>query len=159
MLINKLNELSENILKKCKKNKNPLDPLLCFDCEGFLEGKQKKKLIRIMCNNSIPANAHNKVVAGENAKSVYVVYSTIVEQEITDIEGVYDNLDSAKEHFAYLKEWIRERWEDDYENAPEDIYINSDTDDYYDVYNECEAEKILLGIVEMEVENSFNFND
>ena len=109
--------------------------------------------ILIMVKHGIPANAHNKVVAGENAKSVYVVYSTIVEQEITDIEGVYDNLDSAKEHFAYLKEWIRERWEDDYENAPEDIYINSDTDDYYEVYNECETEKILLGIVEMEVEN------
>ena len=108
---------------------------------------------------TIPANAHNEVVAGENAKSVYVVYSTIVEQEITDIEGVYDNLDSAKEHFAHLKEWIRERWEDDYENAPEDIYINSDTDDYYEVYNECETEKFLLGIVEMKVENSFNFND
>ena len=112
-----------------------------------------------MKNNGIPANAHNKVVAGENAKSVYVVYSTIVEQEITDIEGVYDNLDSAKEHFAYLKEWIRERWEDAYENAPEDIYINSDTDDYYEVYNECETEKILLGIVEMEVENIFNINN
>jgi hypothetical protein len=112
-----------------------------------------------MINKSIPANAHNKVVAGENAKSVYVVYSTIVEQEITDIEGVYDNLDSAKEHFAYLKDCIRERWEDDYENAPEDIYINSDTDYYYEVYNECETEKFLLEIVEMKVENSFNFND
>ena len=42
MLINKLNELSENILKKSKKNKNPIDPLLCFDCEGFSEGKQNK---------------------------------------------------------------------------------------------------------------------
>ena len=112
-----------------------------------------------MIQKGIPANAHNKVVAGENAKSVYVVYSTIVEQEITDIEGVYDNLDSAKEHFAYLKEWIRERWEDDYENAPEDIFLNCDTDNYYEVYNDCETEKILLGIVEMKVENSFNFND
>lgn len=42
MLINKLNELSENIFKKSKKNKNPIDPLLCFDCEGFSEGKQNK---------------------------------------------------------------------------------------------------------------------
>ena len=112
-----------------------------------------------MVNKGIPANAHNKVVAGENAKSVNVVYSTIVEEENTDIEGVYDNLDSAKEHFAYLKEWIRERWEDDYENAPEDIFLNCDTDNYYEVYNDCETEKILLGIVEMKVENSFNFND
>ena len=112
-----------------------------------------------MVEKGIPANAHNKVVAGEKAKSVYVVYSTIVEQEITDIEGVYDNLDSAKEHFAYLKDCIRERWEEAYEEAPEDIHINSDTDNYYEVYNECETEKFLLEIVEMKVENSFNFND
>ena len=112
-----------------------------------------------MCNNSIPANAHNKVVAGENAKSVYVVYSTIVEQEITDIEGVYDNLDSAKEHFANLKEWIRERWEEDYEESPESIYLNSDTDYYYEVYNECETEKIFLGIAKMKVDNMYNFNE
>ena len=38
-----------------------------------------------MVNKGIPANAHNKVVAGENAKSVNVVYSTIVEEENTDI--------------------------------------------------------------------------
>ena len=33
-----------------------------------------------MVTHGIPANAHNEVVAGENAKSVYVDYSTIVEQ-------------------------------------------------------------------------------
>ena len=112
-----------------------------------------------MYNNSIPANAHNKVVAGENAKSVYVVYSTIVEQETTDICGVYDNFDSAKSHFANLKEWIREYWEDDYEESPEDIRINYDADTYYEVYNECESEKIILEIVEKKVENSYNLNN
>ena len=112
-----------------------------------------------MCNNSIPANAHNGVVAGENAKSVYVVYSTIVEQETTDIWGVYDNFDSAKSHFANLKEWIREYWEDDYEESPEDIRINYDADTYYEVYNECESEKIILEIVEKKVENSYNLNN
>lgn len=110
-----------------------------------------------MFNNSIPANAHNGVVAGENAKSVYVV--TIVEQETTDIGGVYDNFHSAKRHFANLKEWIREYWEDDYEESPEDIRINYDTDTYYEVYNECQCEKIILEIVEKKVENSYNLNN
>ena len=112
-----------------------------------------------MSKNSIPANAHNKVVAGENAKSVYVVYSTIVEQETTDIWGVYDNLDSARNHFANLKEWIREFWEDDYEESPESICLNYDTDTYYEAYNECQCEKIILEIVEKKVENSYNLNN
>lgn len=128
-----------------------------FDCEDFSKGKQKKKLISVMSINSIPANAHNGVVAGENAKSVYVVYSTIVEQETTDIWGVYDNFDSAKSHFANLKEWIRECWEEDYEESPEDIRINYDSDTYYEVYNECQCEKIILEIIEKKVDNMFNF--
>jgi hypothetical protein len=126
-----------------------------FDTKAFQREEQKKKLIfRYMCKNSIPANADNKVVAGENAKSVYVV--TVVEQETTDIEGVYDNFDSAKSHFANLKEWIREFWEDDYEESPEDIRINYDSDTYYEVYNECQCVKIILEIVEKKVENSYN---
>ena len=39
-----------------------------FDCEDFSEGEQQKKLFRNMLNIGIPANAHNGVVAGENAK-------------------------------------------------------------------------------------------
>ena len=129
-----------------------------FDTNTFQRKEQKKKLIfRYMNKNSIPANADNKVVAGENAKSVYVV--TIVEQETKDIEGVYDNFDSAKRHFANLKEWIREYWEDDYEESPEDIFINYDSDTYYEVYNECQCEKFILEIVEMKVNNSYNLNN
>ena len=49
-----------------------------FNCEGFSEGEQKRKIkINYMFNVSIPANADNKVVAGENAKvmteKIYIV--------------------------------------------------------------------------------------
>ena len=67
--------------------------------------------------------------------------------------------DINKSHFANLKEWIRECWEDDYEESPEDIRINYDTDTYYEVYNECQCEKIILEIVEKKVENSYNLNN
>lgn len=44
-----------------------------FDTKAFQREKQKKKLIfRYMYKNSIPANADNKVVAGENAKVMTV---------------------------------------------------------------------------------------
>ena len=88
--------------KKVVKNQKSARSFVMFDCEDFSKGKQKKKLISVMSINSIPANAHNGVVAGENAKIVYVVYSTAVELETTNIWGVYDNLESAKKHFAYL---------------------------------------------------------
>ena len=56
-----------------------------------------------MYNNSIPANAHNKVVAGENAKSVYAVievfYTSIAGREY-DSEYVFNELEDAK---AYVK--------------------------------------------------------
>ena len=40
-----------------------------------MEEQEIKSIFLDMSNNSIPANAHNKVVAGEIAKSVYAVYS------------------------------------------------------------------------------------
>ena len=102
-----------------------------------------------MSNNSIPANAHNGVVAGENAKIVYVVYSTAVELETTNIWGVYDNLESAKKHFAYLKEWIGEFDEDNEESQESDYYYEVDDD----------AGVCFLEIVEMKVKDSFNLNN
>ena len=39
-----------------------------YDLKTSQREEQKKKLIKTMSKNSIPANAHNKVVAGENAK-------------------------------------------------------------------------------------------
>lgn len=106
-----------------------------------------------MNNIGIPANAHNGVVAGENAKIVYVVYSTSVEPETTNIWGVYDNLESAKKHFAYLKEWIGE-FDEDYEESQESL---DDMDYYYEV--DDDAGVCFLEIVEMKVKDSFNLNN
>ena len=39
-----------------------------YDLKTSQREEQKMKLIKTMSKNSIPANAHNKVVAGENAK-------------------------------------------------------------------------------------------
>ena len=83
-----------------------------------------------MSKNSIPANAHNKVVAGENAKSLYAVfevfYTSIAGREYNS-EYVFNTLEDAKAYVqkrleGYLK-WTIEYHECD----PED---QDDMDDF-----------------------------
>ena len=82
-----------------------------FDCEDFSEGEQQKKLFRNMLNIGIPANAHNGVVAGENAKvmteeilkgfveeatqkyidcAVDLIWDSISEEDIPNDYGIWD---------------------------------------------------------------------
>ena len=83
-----------------------------------------------MADFDIPANAHNKVVAGENAKSVYAVfevfYTSIAGREYNS-EYVFNTLEDAKAYVqkrleGYLK-WTIEYHECD----PED---QDDMDDF-----------------------------
>lgn len=73
-----------------------------FDCEDLSKGEQQRKIkINYMCNVSIPANADNKVVAGENAKNVYVVFEvfyTSISGNEYDSEYVFNKLADAKKY-------------------------------------------------------------
>lgn len=60
-----------------------------------------------MCNNSIPANAHNKVVAGENAKKLYVV----IEVFYTSIAGREYGCEYIFNDLADAKNYVQERLE------------------------------------------------
>ena len=81
----------------------------------------------------IPANAHNRVVAGENAKSVYgvfeVFYTSIAGNEYGS-EYVFNELEDAKKYVQKrLEEYLV--WTKDYHLIDE-----SDQDDIDD-FNEC----------------------
>ena len=78
--------------------------MLCLIVKTFqMEEQEIKSIFLDMSNNSIPANAHNKVVAGENAKSVYAVfevfYTSIAGREYNS-EYVFNTLEDAK---AYVQ--------------------------------------------------------
>ena len=60
-----------------------------------------------MYNNSIPANAHNKVVAGEYAKSVYAV----IEVFYTSIAGREYGCEYIFNDLADAKKYVQERLE------------------------------------------------
>ena len=60
-----------------------------------------------MNNNSIPANADNKVVAGENAKSIYAV----VEVFYTSIAGREYGCEYIFNDLADAKKYVQERLE------------------------------------------------
>jgi hypothetical protein len=60
-----------------------------------------------MKNNGIPANAHNKVVAGENAKSVYAV----IEVFYTSIAGREYGCEYIFNDLADAKKYVQERLE------------------------------------------------
>ena len=60
-----------------------------------------------MSNNSIPANADNKVVAGENAKKLYVV----IEVFYTSIAGREYGCEYIFNDLADAKKYVQERLE------------------------------------------------
>ena len=83
-----------------------------------------------MINTGIPANADNKVVAGENAKSIYAVfevfYTSIGGREYGS-EYVFNTLEDAK---AYVQKRLEEylEWAIEYQVCdPED---QDDMDDF-----------------------------
>ena len=85
-----------------------------------------------MADFGIPANAHNKVVAGENAKSVYAVfevfYTSIAGREYNS-EYVFNTLEDAK---AYVQKRL-----DDYLEWAKAYHTSDPTDqEYLDEFNE-----------------------
>ena len=78
-----------------------------FDCEDLSKGRATEKLFRNMRNISIPANAHNGVVAGENAKSIYAV----VEVFYTSIAGREYGCEYIFNDLADAKKYVQERLE------------------------------------------------
>ena len=85
-----------------------------------------------MINTGIPANADNKVVAGENAKSIYAVfevfYTSIAGREYGS-EYVFNTLEDAK---AYVQKRL-----DDYLEWAKAYHTSDPTDqEYLDEFNE-----------------------
>lgn len=111
-----------------------------FDTKAFQREGQKKKLIfRYMCKNSIPANADNKVVAGENAKKLYVVievfYTSIAGREY-GCEYIFNDLADAKKYVqerleSYLK-WTIVYHECDSTDQEEMDEFNEDLESTFD---------------------------
>ena len=118
-----------------------------------------------MSNNSIPANAHNKVVAGENAKSVYAVfevfYTSIAGNEYGS-EYVFNKLEDAK---AYVQKRLEEylEWaivyhecdptdQDDLDDFNEDLESTFDDEDMVYGYYPFGGDKNFLEFHIKEVE-------
>ena len=85
-----------------------------------------------MINTGIPANADNKVVAGENAKSVYAVFEVFY----TSIAGREYGSEYAFNELADAKAYVQKRLDDYLEWAK--AYHTSDPTDqeYLDEFNE-----------------------
>lgn len=83
-----------------------------------------------MNNLGIPANADNKVVAGENAKNVYVVFEvfyTSISGNEYDSEYVFNKLADAKKYVQKrLEEYLV--WTKEYHHIDEDDL--DDVDDF-----------------------------
>lgn len=70
--------------------------MLCLIVKTFQREKQKKKLIKTMSKNSIPANADNKVVAGENAKAMTKEFLEGLKKERLVTDDVNDTYFNTK---------------------------------------------------------------
>ena len=118
-----------------------------------------------MSKNSIPANAHNKVVAGENAKSVYAVfevfYTSIAGREY-GCEYIFNDLADAKKYVqerleSYL-EWAIVYHEcdptdqDDLDDFNEDLESTFDDEDMVYGYYPFGGDKNFLEFHIKEVE-------
>ena len=137
-----------------------------FDCEDLSKGEQQRKIkINYMCNVSIPANADNKVVAGENAKSVYAVievfYTSIAGREY-GCEYIFNDLADAKkyvqerleEYLVWTKEYhhIDENDQDDVDDFNESLETTNNDEDMVYGYYPFDGDKNFLEFHIKEVE-------
>ena len=75
--------------------------MLCLIVKTFqMEEQEIKSIFLDMSNNSIPANAHNKVVAGENANAATGTAEEMKADFLNRVEKMYDFVNGMGEKFS-----------------------------------------------------------